>query len=356
MKPAPATIPTVSRGDAGELGQGHARGGRASRNRSGQPRQQVADAVHGHGSLHGAEVDRTAPAPRDRLDRRRAAHRADCGDQRHQKEGRQERPERRAELEVESGRPHLGQSEPGSRRHAFKVVETVSGADDGAQDHADHGSPQPQFSVRPERETPDHQHGCDEAGRRARRRAGFGGTFGGPREKAGHKRQHRDRDQHDHGARDGGREDALEERKPPGEEQRDQRGDGHEGGEQRGAALLKRRDGRGEEGAGGPHDEHMPHADAPQAESLEDGRQTADGSRREHGPREVGGGHAGGPHHHHGNQHHGGDVEHGKLEADAEREPERGLFVGLVAQRRFAAGPGAAHPAGPTQCRLRWNG
>ena len=101
-----------------------------------------------------------------------------------------------------------GRSTPASHGDALQVVEPVEGRDDGSRNHTDHGSPQSQLPRGLERESADDEHGHEKAERGTRRRAlaGAGG------QEPGDERHDRDRDEHDHGPRNSGREDALEER------------------------------------------------------------------------------------------------------------------------------------------------
>ena len=71
--------------------------------RPGKAGEQIAQAVGGERALNRAEVDGARPTPRGALDRNAVADRVERANERHHHKGRQQRPEGRAEAEVEAG-------------------------------------------------------------------------------------------------------------------------------------------------------------------------------------------------------------------------------------------------------------
>ena len=288
--------------------------------------QQLADAVRGHRTLHGAVVHGARPAPGYALDGARAGDRLDGPNEGHEHEGGKQLHERRTDVQPHTRPGALWQADPRSPGNPVEVVETQRPANYRTRNDPGKRRPQAQPRSRLEGDAPDDQNrgyrGERRTQRRLLRRIG---------QAAEYDRQHGRRHQHVHGADDGRRQKAPEQGEPQRNHDRDERGGDDQGGEQRRTAVVEGADRDPDKGSGGTHEEQVSRSDPAQPNCLQSRADTADGDRAEHGPGQVGVGSAAGPDDDCGNEDDAGDAEHHQLQAATQRQNSRGILVGLVA-------------------------
>ena len=131
----PRDVAHAPRRDPGEVYQGDSgrqiyRNGEYAR----YPGQQRPYAVRVQRSLHGAEVNRARPAPRDLLDYGSFVARLDCGYGAYDEEHHEQRPEIRVQNGAEAGPSgELREGEPGSVERSLKIVHAEQHRDSAAR-------------------------------------------------------------------------------------------------------------------------------------------------------------------------------------------------------------------------------
>ena len=186
------------------------------------------------------------------------ADRLEGADQGHENKGRQERPEDRAEAQVEARPGAGGKPDPRGIGDPRRIVEAEITGDAAGDRDTDHRRPQAQRSGRLQGD-PHHQENGDQG---AQRGGGGGRAFRDIAQHLEDDRHDRDGNQHDHGAGDGRGENSPEQGEARGKRELEQGRDDDEGGEHSRPALGDRGDTDRDEGAGGAHQKDIAGADA----------------------------------------------------------------------------------------------
>ena len=256
------------------------------------------------------------------------------------RKARKKPDERRAEIGLDARPRDRRQTDPRGGGHAVRIVESEPGGDGRAGDDPHHRRPRTQPRRSPERDGADHEYGRDRRQRRA-----------GPRCSIRHfvqatedDRQHGRGDQHLHRAHDGRGHEPPKQREPRGNQERQQRRDDDQAGEQRGTALDERGDGDADDRCGRSRAQNVPRTEPADSDRLQRRRGATDHHRAEDRPGQVRLGGAGGSKHERGDQHETGDTHGHQLQPATERQPPRRIPVGFVANgRRSIRVTGADH-------------
>ena len=336
----PGRDPDAAGADPGELHRRDTDRGRLGRHDPGDAGQQLGDPVGGYGTLHRPGIHGPWPAPRYALDANRSSDRLDGADEGHEQEGRKKPDERRAELGLDARPRDRRQTDPRGGRHAVQIVESEPGGDRRAGDDPCHRRPRTQPRRPLERDGADHEHGRGRGHRRARPRYSIRHFVQATEDD----RQHGSGDQHLHRAHDGRGHEPPKQREPRGNQDRQQRRDDDQAGEQRGTALDERGDGDADDGRGWSRAQNVPRTEPADSDRLQRRQGATDRHRAENRPGQVRLGAAGGSNHDRGNQHETGDTRSHQLQPATERESPRRILVGFVANgRRSIRVTGADH-------------
>ena len=329
-KSAPAAIPTLRAATPVSSVSDAANRIAVVGHRTRETAQHVAHAVDVHRALHRPVVHGASPAPRDTVNGDATADRAQGHDRGQQQEYGKQRPERGSELKVEARPLDAGNADPRSGEDTIDIVEADdAGHHRAAQDPEDR-RPQAQAPGRLERDAGNH--GNRDDGTQRRGVAGCALRHLGQQAEDGRHGAHRQ--QHQHAARNGGRQDAAKPDDPRRQHELQQCRNDDQGREQTRAASFDCRNAGPDEGRRAAHHQHMARADPAVTDGLQRRGHTAYSDRCEHRPRQVGVGRAGGPHHHRRNQYRERHEQNRELHAQADGERGRRRLVGLVAQLR----------------------
>ena len=313
---------------AGQLHDRNARGIGRVRQRAGQTRQQVSEAVGRHRTLDRPEIDGARPAPRHPLDGDAVAERVHRAHDGHQHERRQQGPEFGSEAEIESGPGNGRQADPARLANARRVVESEGKAPGrGARDDADDRSPQAPQAGAAQRGYDDDEQRHAHRDRRRRRRCAVRHIG----ELAEDDRRQGDRDQHDDSAGHRRGEDPAQRRQPGRQGELEQRRYDDQRGQQPRPALLQCRHGDREKGAAAAHQQDVAGAYAPDPHCLDRSSDPADRQRRAHRPHQIGIAAAGGVDQDRRAQHDAGNSEQRMLHSEPEGQQLGRTLVGLVA-------------------------
>ena len=190
--------------DTGQFGHRNTVAVRCIGNRPAEAGQEVAETVRVDGPLDRSEIDGSRPTPRGALNRDSIAQRVHGPDQGNDQESRKQGPERGIEAQVEARiGAEFGEADPRSVNHTTDVIETKRDPNEASCNDADGRGPDAQGARKSQCNQDDgsQSHECGD------RRGKLRGAIRNVRELPEDDRRDGYRDQHEHRAGHGRRED-----------------------------------------------------------------------------------------------------------------------------------------------------